>query len=106
MKFEERDDVLIVGHDAVELLEQVEDDVRLPLHDRAAQVHEVVVHAERHHLVAGFLEMRDDVVLGAPLIDFLLGDAAQRVRRHERRVHQHQGAQLLHSATRGSWRSS
>ena len=50
---EEGDDVLVVADDAVELLQQVEDHVRLPVRDGAAQFGEAVEHAQRAHLVPG-----------------------------------------------------
>ena len=52
-QLEEGHHVLVVGDDAVELLEQVEDDVRLPVGDGAAQLGEAVEHPEAAHLVAG-----------------------------------------------------
>jgi hypothetical protein len=51
-QLEERDDVLVVAHDALEFLQQVERHVGLPVHDRAAQVSQVVAEAERPHVVA------------------------------------------------------
>ena len=96
-QLEERDDVLVVGDDALELLEQVEDDVGLPVGDRAAQLGEVVAHAEHPDLVAHRAERRRDVVLRAPLVDLLLG-VAVGVSAAPGLVHQHQHAQLLHSA--------
>ena len=101
-QLEKGDDVLIVGDDAVELLEQIEDDVRLPVDDGAAQLRQAVAQAQWHHVMAGGLQMRNHVVFGAPFVDFLLGEAVQRIRRHQRRVHQHQGTHFLHSATRGN----
>ncbi len=52
-QFEIARDVLVVGGLAVELLEQIEDDVRLPALDRVADRLQLVLHAERPHLVAG-----------------------------------------------------
>ena len=74
-QLEERHHVLIVGDDAVELLEQIEDDVGLPVGDRAAQLGQAVEHADAAHLVAGLAQRRDHVVLGAPLLDFLVAVA-------------------------------
>src|SRR5580704_16901807 len=51
-------------------------------------------------------QMRNDVVFGAPLVDFLFGGSLQRIRGHERRMHEHQRPHLLHSETRGNWRYS
>ena len=45
-QLEKRHHVLIVGDDAVELLEQVEHDLRLPLDQRRAQLGQRVEHAE------------------------------------------------------------
>ena len=52
-QLEERHHVLIVGDDAVELLQQIEDDVRFPVGDGAAQLRQAVEHAEAAHLMAG-----------------------------------------------------
>jgi hypothetical protein len=93
-QLEEGDHVLIVGHDAIEFLEQIEDHLRLPLEQRAAQLGEGVEHAEDLHLVAGGAQRRDHVVLGAPLVDLLLGVAIERLGRHQARVHHDQGAKL------------
>ena len=41
-QLEERDHVLVVGNDALELLEQVEGDVWLPVGDRRTKLREVV----------------------------------------------------------------
>ena len=46
------DDVLVVEGDAVELFEQVEGDVRLPLFDFLADLAQVVRDAQRPHVVA------------------------------------------------------
>ena len=97
-QLEERHHVLVVGDDALEFLEQVERDVRLPVGDRVAQVRQVVAHAEHLHFVAHRAQRRRDVVLGPPVVDLLLGVAARVLRRHQGLVHQHQHAPLLHSA--------
>ena len=55
-ELEERHHVLVVGDDAVEFLQQVEDDVRLPVGDGAAQLGEAVEHAEAAHLVAALAQ--------------------------------------------------
>src|SRR5207245_6677636 len=93
--------VLIVGDDAVEFLEQVEHDVRLPLGDRAAQLRQAVEHAEAAHVMLELAERRDDVVLGAPLLDFLFAVTFETLRRHQALVHHGQGAQLPHSGRCG-----
>ncbi len=61
---------------------------------------------KRQDLMPGRLQMRDDVVFGAPFVDLLLGRAHQGIGRHQGGVHQHQNSQFLHSATRGNCRSS
>ena len=94
-EFQECDDVLIVGDDAVEFLQQVEHDVRLPIGDGAAQFRQTVAQAQRHHFVSRLLQMGDHIVFGAPLFDLFLGRAFQGVRRHQGRMHQHQGARLF-----------
>ena len=68
-------DVLVVGGLAVKLLEQIEDDVRLPALDLVADRLELVLHAERPHLVAGGAQRAHDVVFGLPGVDFLLAVA-------------------------------
>ena len=105
-QLQERHDMLVIGDDAVEFLEQIENDVGLPIDDGAAQLRQAVGKPQRQDFVAGSLEMRNDVVFGPPFVDFLLGGARQGLGRHEGRVHQHQRAQLFHSATRGNCRSS
>ena len=110
-QFQKRDDVLIVGDDPVELLQQVEDDVRLPLDDGAPQLRQVVAQPQRHDLVAGVLQVRDDIVFGAPLFDFLLRDARSEsggtsVACTSTRARTFFTARPSHSATRGNWRSS
>ena len=100
-QLEERDHVLVVGDDAVEFLEQVEDDLRLPLGDDAAQLLETVGDAEAAHFVAGFLERRDDVVLGTPFLDFFFAVPVEAVGWNQRRMHDDQRAQSLHKERRG-----
>jgi hypothetical protein len=46
--------------------------------------------------VAGLLQVRDHVVLGAELVDLLVAVALEARRRHEAFVHQDQNAQRLH----------
>ena len=100
-ELEERHHVLVVGDDAVELLEQVEDDVGLPVGDRAAQLGEAVEHADAAHVVAEPAQRRGDVVLGAPLFDFLLAVSFQALRRHQARVHHDERAQSFHKGRCG-----
>ena len=105
-QLEKRDDMLIVGDDAVEFLQQVEYDVGLPVGDGAAQLGQAVAQSQGPDLMAFGFQMRNDVVFGAPFVDFLFGGSLQRIRGHERRMHEHQRPHLLHSETRGNWRSS
>ncbi|MNC89620.1 hypothetical protein D3C83_55850 [compost metagenome] len=81
------------------LLEQIEDDVGLPLLNDRADRTQFVGHAERLHFMSELAERRDHVVLGLPFVRLLFGEALQAVRRHQRRVHQHDDAQFaLHKA--------
>ena len=73
--------MLIVGHDAVEFLEQVEYHLGLPLEQRRAQFGEGIQHAEGAHMVPGRAQGRDHIVLGAPLGDLLIAAALQSVGR-------------------------
>ena len=67
----------------------------------AADLAEVVVDAERLHLVAEAGQRRDDVVLGPPRRRHDVGALLDRVRRHQMAVNQREDAQLgAHSATR------
>jgi hypothetical protein len=92
-QLEERDHVLVVGDDAVEFLEQVEDDLGFPLGDDAAQFLEAVGDAEAAHLVTGFLERRDDVEFGAPLFDIFFAMSFETVGGDQRGMHHDQRAQ-------------
>ncbi len=97
-QFEIADDILVVDRFAVKLLEQREHHVRLPGLDLVADRLELVVHAERAHLVAGGAQRRHHVVFGFPDVDFLLGVALARFRRDQVRMNEHQDAKLFHSA--------
>jgi hypothetical protein len=57
----------------VELLEQAECYVRLPILDFVADGLELVVHAERTNLVPSRTQRTYDVILGFPDINFLFG---------------------------------
>ena len=110
-QLQERHDVLIVGDDAVEFLQQIEHDVAASSRVMAPRNSDrLSLEADGPDLMALGFQMRNDVVLGAPLVDLLLGGALQRIRRHQRRVHQDQGRSFLtlsgHSDTLGNWRSS
>ena len=100
-QLEERDHVLVVGDDAVELLEQVEDDLRLPLGDDAAQFFQLIGDAEAAHFVLRLLERRDHVELGTPLFDFFFAVPFEGVGRNERGMNDDQRPQSLHSERRG-----
>ena len=82
----------------MEFLEQVEDDLRLPFDDGIADRLKLVLHAERAHLVAERLQGRDDVVLGLPDVDLLLGVALGGVGWHQVRMQEDQNAHGLHRA--------
>jgi hypothetical protein len=75
-------DVVIVGNDALELVEQIEDDVRAPRVDRRAQLGEIVRHAKNSNLVAELAQRVQNVVLGAELVDFGFAEVADVLRRH------------------------
>ncbi len=98
------DDVLVEDRDIVESFEQVERDVGLPAGRGAPDVAEVVVDAERLHLMAHGLERGDDVVFGAPGSRGEIGAFRDRFGRNEVPVHEREDAQLrpAHNATR--WR--
>ena len=57
---------------------------------------EAVEHAEAAHFVAALAQRRDDVVLGAPLFDFLFAVSFQTLGRHQARVHHDERAQSFH----------
>ena len=89
---------VVVDRLAVELLQQVEHHMRLEALDRVADRRQLVLDAERHHLVAAAAQRADHVVFGLPGVDLLLAVALERIRRHQIRMRQHQDAELLHSA--------
>jgi hypothetical protein len=92
-------DVLIVDGLAMKLFQQIEDHIRLPTLDFVADGLELVLHAERAHLVARRAQRARDVVFGLPLVDFLFGMPLERIRRHQFRMHEHQNAKALHNAS-------
>ena len=94
------DDVLVVGDDAAELLEQVEADLRLEILDRRAQLRQAVADADRPHVVARRAQAADDVELGPALGRRLFGDAVERLRRHQRLVDEDEDAQPRHGLRR------
>lgn len=90
-------------HIVFNLLEEVEDDVRVPLLHRLPDGHQLVLHAEHPDLVPQLAKRLDDVVLGLPPVDLLRRVPGQRVWRHQVRMHERKDAQLPHSATHRRW---
>jgi hypothetical protein len=93
-------DILIEDRDVVEALEQVEGDVRLPVGGGAADVAQVVVDAERLHLVPHGAERRNHVVLGPPRLGHDIGAVRDGIGRDQVPVDEREDAQLAHNATR------
>jgi hypothetical protein len=77
----------------VELLEQVERDVRTEPRDGFAHGREVRAHAEGDDLVAEGLDAAHHVELRPPLADFLGRVAGEGIGRHEILVHEHKDAE-------------
>ena len=100
-QLEERDDVLIVGDDAVEFLQEIENDIRLPVGDCAAQLREAVQHSHATDVVPRFAQGRGDVVLSPPLFDFLFCMTFEIFRRHQTLVHDHERAHFFHKRSCG-----
>ena len=98
---EESDDVLVVGDDAVELFEQVEDDVGLPVRDGGTQLGEAVEHANAPDLVLHLPQRAGDVELSAPLVNFLLRVTVEGFRRNQARVDDYEHSQFFHRARCG-----
>ena len=99
-QLEVADHVLVVDRHVVEVLQQVEDHVRLQLGRAAVRIAPRSLPTPRHCTSWPELAQRaDDVELGLP---FDVGDvdALHVVGRHQLLVHQGQQAQLLHRATR------
>ncbi len=96
-QLEECNDVLVVRNDSVEFLEQVEDDVRLPLGNAAAHLGEAVEHAETAYVMAARAQRTRDVVFSTPLLDLFVAMAFERFRGHQARVHDDERAQFSHS---------
>ncbi len=95
-ELEVSDDVVVVGDDARELVEQVEHHVRAPLVDRLAKLGQMIADADDAHFVARAAQRMQNVVLGAKLVDLRLAQAADVVRRHERLVHHQKDSILPH----------
>ena len=68
-------DVLIVHGLAMKLLEQIEHHIGFPALDLVADRLELVLHAQRPHLVSGRAQRAHDVVLGLPRVNLLLAVA-------------------------------
>src|SRR5262249_27809307 len=81
-----------------ELFQQIEHHVRLEAFDRVADRRQLVLDAERLHLVAAAAQRADHVILGLPTVLVGLAVALQRIRRHQLRMHPHQDAKAPHSA--------
>ena len=96
MQLEIADDVLIEGPDFVERFEHVERNVRLELFVGLPDAREIVLDAERMHLVTELVTQRaQDVVFGSPGrgLEIVAGDVG---RRDLIVVHQDEHAQLAH----------
>ena len=96
-EFEEGHDMLVVGDDPIEFLEQVEDDIGSPFSDGGAQLREAVEHAEAAHLMTHRTQGRDDIELGAPVVDLLVGEARRALGGYQRRMDEDQDPERLHS---------
>src|SRR5215217_6777301 len=94
-QFEITDDVLIVKWITVKLLEQVESNVRLVLHQRVADDVELIVKTDRIDLMAHRLQRRDNIKLSLDFEFFFVGKTVQRIGRHEVFVNKHYDAQFL-----------
>ena len=61
------DDVVVIRRDALELLEQVEDHVWLPLADHVSQLGQLIAYADHADLVPKVAERSVDVIFGTEL---------------------------------------
>jgi hypothetical protein len=93
--------VLVIGDDAVELLEQIEDDIRLPVGNRAAQLRQTVEHADAAYVMAALAQRSGDVELRPPLLDLLFAVTFEALRGHQARVHHDERAQSPHKGRCG-----
>src|SRR5690606_36096199 len=100
-QLEKRDDMLIVRDDAVELLQQIERDVRFPLSDRGTQLGQAVEDAYATHFVARLAQRAGDVVLGTPLFDLFFREAFQGFRGDQTRMHDYERAKFSHTGKCG-----
>ncbi len=94
-ELEKRHHVLIVSHDAIEFLEQIENDIGLPIGDGGAQLGQAVEHTDTAHIVTALAERGGHVVLGTPLFDFLVGSSLETLRWHQACVYYDERAQFL-----------
>src|SRR6185312_4513240 len=79
-QLEERHDMLIVRDDPVELLEQIENDVGLPVGNGRAQLGEAVEHAEAVHVMPAAAQCGGYIVLRPPLFYFFVSSAFEAFR--------------------------
>src|SRR6185437_8500068 len=97
-QFEKTRDVLVIHRIVVELLQHVEDHMRLELFDLVAHRFDFLLHAERANVMAGRAQGAHDVVFRFPLVDLPRGVSVGGVRGYEVRMHEHQYAQASHRA--------
>ena len=102
-ELEVRHDVVIEGGVPLELFEQVEHHVRLDLGDGVANRLQIVLHAERLHLVSEGAQAAHDVELGAPRECVLVRVPLERVGRNVIGMCERDHAQLV--AARGALHS-
>ena len=95
-------DVRDVQSFTAELLEEVEDDVGVPVEQRPAEGGELVDPSHVLDLVPQIAQRRDDVVLGLPGRNLLVAQLVDTGRKLHRLVAKHQHAQL-HTATPWVW---
>ncbi len=91
--------MLIVDGHSVELFQQIERDVRLPIVDGRANYPQIALHPDRLHLMAELSQRRNNVVLRSPFHRLQIM-TIHMVRRDEVFVHEDEHAQSLHKATR------
>ena len=82
--------MVIEARVAVELLEQVPDEVRLEGFDRLADREQLVLHAERLHLVPELAQAVEHVPLGLEVVGLARGRRLDLGGRHVVGVHEHE----------------
>ena len=87
--------MLVVDRLALELVEEVEHDVRLPLLDGVTDGEDGVAYAEGTCLVPELAEGVEDVALRLDSVELRLGERLDVVGRHEILVHEREHPQLL-----------